>query len=604
MELYKYLKNVSSKFYVLKAFKYMFTVCPLLMVLKIVFTIIKGFTETINASLMYMTLDLLSTILEGNQDFQLVIGVIVLMILAKVFLPVISAVGDLIEIRITQRINIDINANLMKKISGINYEYFDDKEIYDLITRTMKEAESKITGTVYHTLQLLSKVISVVGISYIVISIAWWMLPLSIMGTIPMFCVKFKSSDELNKAEKEMTYFNRVSTYISNIILNKESMKEIKLFHIFDYLIDIWKNSIEKSFQRTLLIQSKYGRRGALVNILYVWVGAPLTFINILFVIKGVLTLADYMVLLDTVGTLGLLLVHEVPACYEEIRKYKLFWDDMAVLWKLQDTVYDKCEELKDCDKYEISFSNVYFRYPYCDKYVLNGLSFTIRNGEKVAIVGENGAGKSTIIKLLLGLYKPSSGFVTVNNYNIYAVPIQIRRKILSCVFQDFTKYLFSVRENIGFGDIENIEDTKQIKNAAVRSFADSFIQQMPQKYDTILGNIYGQGTDLSEGQWQKINIAKAYNMDSHIIILDEPTAALDPISEAEIYHTFRNLSEDKTCLMVSHRLGSARIADRILVIHEGKVLEDGNHEQLMDTNGKYYAMFESQSKWYQGKLE
>lgn len=600
MKIYKLLEKPTTKNYVIRAIKYIFSVTPALMISLIFITVVNGLAATVNASLTHITLDSMSNMLENNQNFRFIIGIVALMVLTMIFFPILTSLEGLLRTRITQKINKSVKADLIEKMSKIEYENFDDKEIYDLSTRTLTEVETKVSQTVFSALSLLSNVISAIGISYVVISLAWWMLPLSIVGAIPMFFVKFKSSEELNKAEKEMTYFNRISTYISNIILNKESMKEIKLFGILDYLKNIWRNNTEKSFKRRLIVESKYGKRGALVNILYVWVGTPLTFINILFVIRGTLTLADYLVLLNTVGTLGLTLVHGIPNQYGEVRKYKLFWDDLSVLSKLKDVTYKNFPGLEESKQFEIEFKDVYFRYPQCEEDTLKGITFTIHNGEKVAIVGENGAGKSTIIKLLLGLYKPRSGMVTVNGCEVSAISPQIRKKIMSCVFQDFAKYFLSVRENIGFGDIDQIQNTEKIRDSAIKGLADPFIQKMPQGYDTMLGNIYGEGTDISEGQWQKLNISKAYNMDSNIIILDEPTASLDPIAEAEIYHTFKNLSEEKTCLLVSHRLGSAQIGERILVIQDGKIVEDGNHEQLLKNNGKYATMFQAQSKWYQ----
>ena len=600
MKIYPLLEKKSVKNYIIKATKYMFSVSPALMISLIVITVANGLAATINALLTYVALDSMTAMLDNNQDFRFIIGIVALMVLAMIFFPILSSLEGLIKTRITQKINKSIKAELMEKMSKIEYENFDNTEVYDLSTRTLVEVETKVSQTVFSTLSLFSNVISAIGISYIVISIAWWMLPLSIVGAIPMFFVKFKSSDELNKAEKEMTYYNRISNYISNTILNKESMQEIKLFGILDYLKNIWKSNADKSFKRSLIVESKYGKRGALVNILYVWVGTPLTFLNILFVIQGTLTLADYLVLLNTVGTLGLLLVHGIPNQYGEIRRYKLFWEDLTVLGGLHDVTYKNFQGLEESKEFKIEFKNVYFRYPKCEEDVLKGVTFTIHNGEKVAIVGENGAGKSTIVKLLLGLYTPRSGSVTVNGCEVNAITPQVRSKIMSCVFQDFTKYFLSVRENIGFGDIDHIQNTEKIRASAVKGLADPFIQKMPNGYDTMLGNIYGEGTDLSEGQWQKINIAKAYNMDSNIIILDEPTASLDPIAEAEIYNTFKNLSENKTCLLVSHRLGSAQIGERILVIQDGKIAEDGSHEQLLKNNGKYATMFKAQSKWYQ----
>ena len=239
MKIHKLLEKPTTKNYVIRAIKYIFSVTPALMISLIFITVVNGLAATVNASLTHITLDSMSNMLENNQDFRFIIGIVALMVLTMIFFPILTSLEGLLRTRITQKINKSVKADLMEKMSKIEYENFDDKEIYDLSTRMLTEVETKVSQTVFSVLSLLSNVISAIGISYVVISLAWWMLPLSIVGAIPMFFVKFKSSEELNKAEKEMTYFNRISTYISNIILNKESMKEIKLFGILDYLKNI-----------------------------------------------------------------------------------------------------------------------------------------------------------------------------------------------------------------------------------------------------------------------------------------------------------------------------------------------------------------------------
>ena len=377
MKTYPLLDKTPVKNYTLKAAKYIFSVTPALTISLIAITVVNGLAATVNASLTHITLNSMSSMLNNNQDFRFIIGVVALMVLAMIVFPILSSLEELLRIRITQKVNKSIKADLMRKMSQIEYENFDDKATYDLSVRTLSETEVKISQTFYSALSLLSNVISAIGISCVVISIAWWMFPLAIVGAVPMFFVKFKSSDELNRAEEEMTYFNRIATYISNTLLNKESMKEIKLFGIAGYLKDIWKSNADKSFKRSLTVESKYGKRGALVNILYVWVGTPLTFINILFVIQGTLTLADYLVLLNTVGTLGILLVHEIPNQFGSLRKHKLFWNDLTVLGGLRDVACKEFPALEGGGKFKIEFKNVYFRYPKCEEDVLKGVTFT-----------------------------------------------------------------------------------------------------------------------------------------------------------------------------------------------------------------------------------
>jgi ABC-type multidrug transport system fused ATPase/permease subunit len=247
-----------------------------------------------------------------------------------------------------------------------------------------------------------------------------------------------------------------------------------------------------------------------------------------------------------------------------------------------------------------IEFCNVSFRYPGTSRDILKQVSFTIQKGETVVLVGLNGAGKTTLIKLLTRLYDPTEGKILLDGQDIREYDIKSLYAMYGIIFQDFGKYAESVEENIRFGDIHREEDAQRIRYAAKQSAANEFIEALPNGYETPLMRIFEpNGIEPSIGQWQKLAIARAFYADSDILILDEPTASLDPIAEQEIFNQFDQLRRDKTTVFVSHRLSSATVADRIIVLENGTVSENGNHRELMEKKESYYRLFSTQAKRY-----
>jgi ABC-type multidrug transport system fused ATPase/permease subunit len=249
---------------------------------------------------------------------------------------------------------------------------------------------------------------------------------------------------------------------------------------------------------------------------------------------------------------------------------------------------------------HKIEFKNVSFAYPGTDRRVLKNINLVINAGESCVLVGLNGAGKTTLIKLLTRLYDPTEGEILLDDRDIREYSVEELYKIYGIIFQDFGKYAFSVKENIAFGNVDAEMNMENIENAAKQSSAEDFIEKLPNGYDTPLMRIFeSTGIELSIGQWQKISIARAFYSDSDILILDEPTASLDPMAEQEIYNQFETLRKGKTTIFVSHRLSSATIADKIIVLKYGEIIETGNHEELMNNKNEYYELFSTQAKHY-----
>ena len=246
-----------------------------------------------------------------------------------------------------------------------------------------------------------------------------------------------------------------------------------------------------------------------------------------------------------------------------------------------------------------VRFEGVSFVYPGSDAPALSGIDLHVRPGERIALVGENGAGKSTLTKLLMGLYRPTDGRITVDGTDLQAIAPEAWRTKVAAVFQDPMRYALTVQENIGFGMLEKLPDLNAIEAAAEASSASGAIEALPSRFRTLLGKEFEGGHDLSVGQWQKLAIARAYLRGADILVLDEPTSALDALAELEVYRQFLSLSGGKTVLLVSHRLGSARLTDRILFLRHGSIAEDGTHDELLASGGAYSELYETQAEWY-----
>ncbi len=247
-----------------------------------------------------------------------------------------------------------------------------------------------------------------------------------------------------------------------------------------------------------------------------------------------------------------------------------------------------------------IRFEEVSFTYPGSSSPALHNISFELTPGERIALVGINGAGKTTMVKLLLGLYQPTAGRILVDGKDLALIDPQAWRGRVAAVLQDYVKYELTARENIGFGDLRRLDDLAAIRGAAARSGADAVVAELPAGYETPLGKTYYEdGHDLSIGQWQKLAIARAYLRDAAVLLLDEPTAALDAKAEAAVYERFRDMAQGRSVLFISHRLGSARMADRILVLDNGRIAEQGRHAELLAQGGRYADLYSIQAEWY-----
>jgi len=575
----------------------MFHCAPLLMIVSIIIVVTSGLLPPITVTLFRNTLNKITSVINEKGDFISLLPTVAIMVVFMILVPTINILIRLIQMRLRQKVRRYTKLLITNKLNQIEFSHFDNSDVYDLCKRIANGAEDSISSTVFDAVDLVKRIISIVGLAIIIINIAWWTIPFMCLTPIPMIIINKKKWEDLHNAENDRATYDRMAKNLSGVMLGKNSIKEVRMFGIMDYLRKRWQTYNEDSQRITQGIQKKYAKKSSYSNMIFGWGGTPIAVAVILSVIFGKISFTNYLVLGTASNEFGMLTSFGV---FDNLLKQRVFWKDFNKFLLLTETTnIDNINNVKMTKINNIIFDNVTFTYPGCETPVLNNISFKINAGEKIAIAGVNGAGKSTLIKLILGLYIPDKGSVLINGINVTSINLADRQKLITSIFQDYTKYMLTVRENIAFGNIHSINDTLKIQKAARQGMSETFISKLNNGYDTLLGNVFGEGTDLSEGQWQKLGLSRAFISDADVMILDEPAAALDPRSEAELYTAFLNLSKNKTCILISHRLGSARIGDRILVLEQGQIIEDGCHDDLMINGGVYCEMFTAQAKWY-----
>ena len=566
-------------------------------VLLVVLIFLCGLKEFVNAALIRNALTVSMHVLEVKEGWKNILYAVIILAASLCIFPIVEHLAQMQKTKLRQYYQKKSSQEVLDKYYKMEFRYFDFVETYNLCDRTTKVSAEKMYQSNIVWFELMQSMIVVISLSYLIIQIAWWTLPFSIATVIPMVIVNRRKAKDMQDAIEKSAYYDRKAKYASDLLLHKESVMETKVFRSQTYIRNLWSENLSESVKRKRAIAFRAGKQGAIVNMIYAWAGAPVVYFVLWLVTKGKITFADYMVLSNAMSVLGLTLVYGVATKFGVIRASKLFKKDYQTIMDFKEC---RCSEESCKDTFEVlRFEHVTFTYPGTQKEILSDVSFCLSKGEKLAITGVNGAGKSTMIKLILGLYHPDHGKVTINGVEVSMIPVDIRSKMVTAVFQDYTKYEMTIRENIAYGNLDQINQDAMLLNAAMKSGIKDKILDMNQGLDTRLGVSYGDGSNLSEGQWQKLNMARLFTSNAGLFVLDEPSAAMDPKAESELYETFLHLADSKSCILISHRLGSTRICDRILVVSDGKIIEEGSHDQLIKQSGMYADMFQAQSSWY-----
>ena len=495
-----------------------------------------------------------------------------------------------------------VNLKIMRKAREVDLASFDDPEFYERFENAKREAGSRPINILNNNFTIISTVISMVSFVVILAGIAWWAPIAIVIISAPTAIISFAYRKKNFWYVRWHSKDRRQMSYYSDLMTNKDMVKEIRLFHLSDLFIGRYQETFLRYFGGLKKLFVGEGLWNIGINLLTTAVNCLL----FLYIAKGVAegryAVGDYSLYTGALGSIsgGIgTIIGTTASIYEGT----LFIDNLILFMNEKRTVVPALPEPRKVAHgtgHTIEFRNVSFSYPGTERKVIDNVSLKLEPGDTCVLVGLNGAGKTTLIKLLTRLYDPTEGVILLDGYDIREYDVNDLYAMFGIIFQDFGKYAVSVKENIRFGQVDRDAGDAEIEEAAVQSTASQFIERLPGGYETPLMRYFEEnGIELSIGQWQKLSIARAFYSDSDVIILDEPTASLDAIAEQDIYNQFDRLRKDKTCIFVSHRLSSATVANKIIVLENGALIETGNHAELMKKRGVYYELFTTQAKRY-----
>lgn len=502
--------------------------------------------------------------------------------------------------QMNERVQERIYQSFLGKALESRLEVFESAGYYDtlqLARRTLQP--NRITDELVNTQLLIALLCGSAGV-FIALARVQWMLPVIILlGTLLVNTLWLRLTWNVVHLNETLNSLYRRASYLRNLTSRRDSVAEVRLFDLGRHLIAGWRDQMDRLNRLIASVRGQVLLRqfppSIVENAIYAAVVLFLVSASSGRVLSEGVFVALLYALLQMRANLSTtrLLLSRSQQFYADLRHGRAF---MALPGGERQGGQAVASELRD----GIRFERVTFQYPGAEQPALIDFDLHIRPGERIAIVGENGAGKSTLAKLLLGLYQPTSGRILVDGVDLAAIDPQVWRAQVGAVMQDFVRYALTARENIAVGRIERLEDQRALAEAAALSGAAEVMQALPQSYETLLGKEFEGGQDLSLGQWQKLALARAYLRDAPTLVLDEPAAALDAITEQQIYRQFLALAQSKTVLLISHRVGSARLADRIIVVQHGRLAQQGTHDELVLRAGPYAELYQLQAAWYQ----
>ncbi len=491
------------------------------------------------------------------------------------------------------------SVDLIRKAATMDLAQFEDPTFYDKLERARRQTTGRVSlmTTVLFQMQDLITVISLLtGL----IIFEPWLVIILIVAIIPSFINEAYFSRTSYSLIKSWTPERRELDYIRFIGASDATAKEVKLFGLANFLAKRFAWLSDKYYQANKKLAIKRSLYGSIFHLTgdLAYYGAYV--LIIIRTISGALTLGDLTFLSGSFNRLRNQL-QEIFSRLSRITEDALYLQDYFEFLEMQPLSNYKGKGIPPLKiQTGFRFENVGFKYPSSDRWVIRNLNFQLNAGEKLALVGENGAGKTTLVKLLARLYEPTEGSIYLDGIDIREYEAGSYHEAIGVIFQDYVKYYFTAAENIAVGHIESLENQQKIESAAQASLADQVVEKLPEKYEQILGRRFSGGKDLSGGEWQKIALARAYMKDARLLILDEPTATLDARSEYEAFQRFAGLTSGKTAVIISHRFSTVRMADRIMVLKDGRIHELGSHEELLAAEGLYAELFQLQAAGYQ----
>lgn len=514
---------------------------------------------------------------------------------------IIRLLMDLIDLRINIKMTENFRQAIVEKRARLEYKHIENNDSWDLISRTCKDPVGRIRGGMGDLLGAVDLIIRVVSILMVLMTQVWWAGLLIILICVPLFYIAAKAGKTTYEANKEAEKHHRRGWYLSYILTGRELVEERTLFSFSEHVNEIWHEKYETARKISQRAELKRFIKMKGSSLITVFINLAIIGVLIPAVGSGEITIGMFMGLVTASLNLVQMMSWQLTWITSQMANIREYLKDLSEFSKLseQDSAVDLPSDMSGFEFESIEFKNVSFKYPGTERYILKNCSFKLRSKMHYAFVGVNGAGKTTITKLLTGMYDNYEGEIYINGKNLRDYSLPELKGIFSVVYQDFARYSIPLKDNIKLGNVLT-DDDERLKESINTISLDEAVGKLPDGVNTWLGKIKEEGVDLSGGEWQKVAIARNLYSGRPVSILDEPTAALDPVAESNIYEMFGRISAGKSTIFITHRLGAARLADEILVIDDGRVAEQGNHSFLVELDGIYAKMYESQKGWYE----
>ncbi|GHU36491.1 ABC transporter ATP-binding protein [Clostridia bacterium] len=525
-----------------------------------------------------------------------------MLIALQVYGTLISSASNIIMQRATISMQKTYRYTVIEKCAKLKYQYIENDTAWDLISRMLNWPESVVLNNYTALLHVIEAIISAISIVVVIFTHVWW-AALIILSCCPLlFWLAVKSGKAQYKAQKDATLVTRKYEYLSAVLSGRDNVDERNLFNYSDEINDRYVKAFGEAFSTKVRTRWGWFLKTKLGGMFTVLAGVAVILILLQPTLNRTLSIGLYISIITSIFSLTSRLSWGLSGNVDALTQGCEYMREMDEYMKMEEAVNALSPPSYSSEIKNITFENVSFSYPGNDFPVLKNVSFTLEKGKHYAIAGTNGAGKTTIIKLLLGMYSNYEGNIYINEKELREYPSDQLKGMFSVVFQDYCRYSLSFRENIVFGKLsllENLDDNKAVEKSINAFDLNKAVESLPNKLYTNLGKVHEDGVDLSGGEWQRVAMARAYISPAAVRILDEPTASLDPISENKIYEHFSKLNTGILTILISHRLASTKISDEILVFDEGQLIEQGTFSMLMKMNGLFCSMFEQQRKWY-----
>ncbi|MBJ3786907.1 ABC transporter ATP-binding protein [Devosia sediminis] len=535
----------------------------------------------------------------ASGELSHVLGLLLIELALVVGIDIVNRAMNLVDSILTELHSNQMSVELMSHAARLDLRHFESAEYQDRLERARRQAAGRnaLLSVLFGQAQ---NVITVATLAAGLFVYAPWLILLLPVSFMPAVLGETRFNQLAYWLSRWRTPERRELEYIRYIGATPETAKEIKLFGLGDFLVERFS-----TLAHTIFVENtRVARQRAFWGAIFAAISTVTYYFAYAFIVWRTIT-GDF-----TIGDLAFLsgsflrlngLFQAILLGFTQVAAQSMYLDDLFSFFEIEPGIMSPAVPVAFPAplRQGIRFENVGFRYPDTDTWAVRNLSFELKAGETLALVGENGAGKTTIVKLLTRLYDPDEGRVTIDGIDLRDLALEDIHANIGVIFQDFIRYSLTARDNIAVGRIAAREDADRIDRAAEQSLADGVIAKLPKGYDQQLGRLFREGRDLSGGEWQKVAIARAYMRDAELIILDEPTAALDAKAEAEVFARFKGLAHGKTAVIISHRFSTVRMADRILVLDGGAILEAGTHEELVAMKGRYAELFELQAAGY-----